>query len=117
MGLIMGQGGAVICTGRLIKDAERRPNDKYNITKLVISTGKDEPAVTATLWNDMALGYASLKKHDHVLVGGTLQTHEYNGKTYREINVDYIQVMTPVNLTEAPASDPFSNLTADDVPF
>lgn len=115
MALIRGDYGTAIVAGRLVKPAEQKKVKDYDITKLAVSTGKDAPVVTCTLWNDMALGYAGLKKNARVLVCGTLSARDFNGKVYYDMNVDYISVQDEIKLE--PVADPFASLSTEAVPF
>ena len=118
MAFIRGDNDSAIVTGRVIRNAECKEVKGYKITKIPVSTGKDAPVITCTLWGDMALGYSGLPKNSHILASGTVSSHEFNGKRYLELNVDYISVQDAVKLAPVKEEDPFATLSSEaELPF
>lgn len=118
---LQGRNGAMIVAGRLIKDAEHKliGSKGYDKTTLVISESKTEPLITAVAWYELGAECANFRKGDRVLVAGTVEEREYNGRTYEDLNVSFIlrQSLSATDSTAAPINDQFSDISADDCPF
>lgn len=78
-------------------------------------------------WHDLASILAAARKGDSVLAIGKLKSREYNGKTYTDLEAEYISVASvrtaaavpSPQASELPADDQFTALNEDDgeLPF
>ena len=57
-------------------------------------------------WHDIARYAANIKKGDTVVCIGKLETSDYNGKTYKTLNCEYINIMGKGAAAPAPAQAP-----------
>lgn len=117
---LQGKNGSMILAGRLIKDPETKKvgNKGWCKTTMVIADQREEPLVTAVAWYELGEECARFRKGDRVLVAGTMQSREYNGKTYEDLALDFaLKQSLGVTAAEGAAADEFSDVTADDCPF
>jgi len=116
---LQGRNGSMIVAGRLIKDPETKKvgSKGWCKTTLVIAETREEPLITAVAWYELGDECAKFRKGDRVLVAGTMQSREYNGKTYEDLGLDFALKMSIGQQTAAPAADAFSDITEDDCPF
>lgn len=117
MFLVMGD--CAIAVGRVVSDAKMAivgTDKKYQRTKFSINVGKDMDLVGCTAWRSIASGCATLKKGEQVLVIGQAGQHEYQGKTYTDLTVEYCGLtlarepgvdMDKMQDLPFPADDPF----------
>ena len=72
---------------------------------------KDGTAAFMTIksFGDYARLIANLRKGDHILCGGVVESREYNGKTYTDMLVDFLMASDSIPVT---ASTPAENRTA-----
>lgn len=57
-------------------------------------------------WHDLARYAASIKKGDTVMCIGKIETSDYNGKTYKTLNCEFINIMGRGAAAPAPAQEP-----------
>lgn len=137
------QSGDFMVVGYVPKDAELKKVGQNNSSKTSFSIkasektlpdGKKEAQWTnCVAWHEMARICAGFKKGDFVMAVGRIESREYNGKTYKDLVVEFA-VKASVPETSAgftPASgntaiDPadelgdlsdFDSLDPDDIPF
>lgn len=137
------QSGDFMVVGYVPKDAELKKVGNNNSSKTSFSIkasektlpdGKKEAQWTnCVAWHEMARICAGFKKGDFVMAVGRIESREYNGKTYKDLVVEFA-VKTSAPKTSAgftPASgntaiDPadelgdlsdFDSLDPDDIPF
>ena len=137
------QSGEFMVIGCLPRDAELKKVGQNNSSKTSFSIkasektlpdGKKEAQWTnCVAWHEMARICAGFKKGDAVMAVGKIESREYNGKTYKDLVVEFA-VKASVPETSAgftPASgntaiDPadelgdlsdFDSLDPDDIPF
>ena len=137
------QSGDFMVVGYVPKDAELKKVGQNNSSKTSFSIkasektlpdGKKEAQWTnCVAWHEMARICAGFKKGDFVMAVGRIESREYNGKTYKDLVVEFA-VKASVSETSAgftPASgntaiDPadelgdlsdFDSLDPDDIPF
>lgn len=137
------QSGDFMVVGYVPKDAELKKVGNNNSSKTSFSIkasektlpdGKKEAQWTnCVAWHEMARICAGFKKGDFVMAVGKIESREYNGKTYKDLVVEFA-VKASVPETSAgftPASgntaiDPadelgdlsdFDSLDPDDIPF
>lgn len=137
------QSGDFMVVGYVPKDAELKKVGNNNSSKTSFSIkasektlpdGKKEAQWTnCVAWHEMARICAGFKKGDFVMAVGRIESREYNGKTYKDLVVEFA-VKASVPETSAgftPASgntaiDPadelgdlsdFDSLDPDDIPF
>ena len=137
------QSGEFMVIGCLPRDAELKKVGNNNSSKTSFSIkasektlpdGKKEAQWTnCVAWHEMARICAGFKKGDVVMAVGRIESREYNGKTYKDLVVEFA-VKASVPETSAgftPASgntaiDPadelgdlsdFDSLDPDDIPF
>lgn len=93
------QSGEFMVVGPLPRDAELKQVGQNNSSKTSFSVkasektlpdGKKEANWTnCVAWHDMARICADFKKGDFVMVVGKIESREYNGKTYKDLVVEY----------------------------
>ena len=68
---------------------------------------KDGTAAFMTIksFGDYARLIANLRKGDHILCGGVVESREYNGKTYTDMLVDFLMAGDPVPVTYTPSEN------------
>lgn len=96
--------GSVMVCGACGKDAEFKTVGEKNSRKCTVglAVGKrknpDDPAGTLTVWcnvvawHDLASLLAVARKGDAVFVVGRLKSREYNGKTYTDLEAEFLTV-------------------------
>lgn len=57
-------------------------------------------------WHDLARYAANIKKGDTVMCIGKIETNDYNGKTYKTLNCEFINIMGKGAAAPAPAQEP-----------
>lgn len=137
------QSGEFMVIGCLPRDAELKKVGQNNSSKTSFSLkasektlpdGKKEAQWTnCVAWHEMARICAGFKKGDVVMAVGKIESREYNGKTYKDLVVEFaVKAAVPETSSGlAPASgstaiDPadelgdlsdFDSLDPDDIPF
>lgn len=97
------QSGDFMVCGVLPADAELKTVGQNNSSKTTFSVKASEVTdaegkkkanwSNCVAWHDAARNCAGFKKGDIVLVIGTIKTREYEGKTYRDLEVLFAQKM------------------------
>ena len=123
-------GSAMVC-GVLPKDAEYRTVGQNNssLTKFSVKCGEkkveneEKPKAiwcNCTCWHAVARASKTLKKGDCVLCVGKIETHNHEGKEYKELVCEFVVPMTApeqtINNSSAIPKD-FEELSDDGVPF
>lgn len=93
------QSGEFMVVGYVPKDAELKQVGQNNSSKTSFSVkasektlpdGKKEAQWTnCVAWHEMARICAGFKKGDIVMAIGKIETREYNGKTYKDLVVEF----------------------------
>lgn len=98
------QDGNFIISGFVARDAETKTSSNgKTYTKWGVKVG-EKPSQTqgergeaiwtnCIAWHDMARYAGQIKKGDTVMVVGRIETSEYEGKTYKTLNAEYISIM------------------------
>lgn len=91
-------GSFMVC-GYVPKDAEMKLVGQNNSSKTTFSVkasevvrpdgSKEAHWTNCVAWHDNARACASLKKGDYVLCVGRMESNEYNGKTYKNLVVEF----------------------------
>lgn len=133
------QDGSFIIAGYVAKDAEMKTSqNNKTYTKWGVKVG-EKPSQTqgergetiwtnCIAWHDTARYAANIKKGDSVLAVGKIETSEYEGKTYKTLNCEFISIMgksqgsTPTTQTTAQVDNnvlaEYEEILGDgDVPF
>jgi single-stranded DNA-binding protein len=111
--------GSVGVAGKVTKDAEfKTVGDKQShITTFSIIAGKRKDTTTIFVnckaWHGLADYARQIKKGDHVFVIGQIESREYNGKTYEDVNCEWIGV---VGKEQATFSAPYQGVVIDEIP-
>ena len=68
---------------------------------------KDGTAAFMTIksFGDYSRLIANLRKGDHILCAGVVESREYNGKTYTDMLVDFLMAGDPVPVTYTPSEN------------
>lgn len=132
--------GSVMVSGNCAKDPDFRTVGEKNSRKCTVglAVGKrknpDDPAATVTIWcnvvawHDLASLLASARKGDSVFVIGKIKSREYEGKTYTDLEAEFLSVASVHAAIQNPAysspagetqKDQFGELSDDDgeLPF
>lgn len=74
---------------------------------------KDGTAAFMTIksYGDFASLIANLRKGDHILCAGTVESREYNGKTYTDMLVDFIMAADTIPATVSTPAENRASLT------
>lgn len=98
------QDGSFIIAGFVAKDAEMKTSqNNKTYTKWGVKVG-EKPSQTqgergeaiwtnCIAWHDAARYAANIKKGDIVLAIGKIESSEYEGKTYKTLNCEFISIM------------------------
>lgn len=98
------QDGNFIISGFVARDAEMKTSsNNKTYTKWGVKVG-EKPSQTqgergeaiwtnCIAWHDLARYAGQIKKGDTVMVVGRIETSEYEGKTYKTLNAEYISIM------------------------
>ena len=143
------QDGSFIVCGYVARDSELKTAGEKNSSlckwsvkvgeKIIKSEEKGEEKgdkkeqkepiwVNCQAWHNTARVASAIKKGDTVLCVGKLETNEYEGKTYKNLNCEFISIMNRVQENQPPANqnsgtnvDPYAEyeeiLGDGDVPF
>lgn len=132
------QDGSFIITGFVAKDAEmKKSQNGKTYTNWSVKVGEKPSAVqgergeaiwtNCRAWHDAARYAAQIKKGDSVMVVGRIETSEYEEKTYKTLNAEFISIMgkaAPAAVQAAQAADTYTDLSQfeeilsdGDVPF
>ena len=133
------QSGDFMVCGFVPKDAELKFVGQNQSSKTTFSikasetTGADGTKTanwtTCVAWHDLARVCEGFKKGDFVLAIGRMESHEYEGKTYKNLVVEFAVKAGAGMTAPVPVPDPapdlsevgdlseFESLSADDCPF
>ena len=134
------QDGSFIIAGFIAQDSEMKTSQNgKTYTRWSVKVGtkpsqnpneRGEAIWTNCIaWHDLARYAANIKKGDTVVCIGKIETSDYNGKTYKTLNCEYINIMgkgAAVVQTQEPAAanaetmnlSEFEEILSDgDVPF
>ena len=95
-------GGAVCVAGTCTKDAELKyvGEKQTPMCTLSLAVGKRQDATTifanCKAWRSLAVQASQVHKGDSVFVVGTIEENEYNGKTYKNLVMDYFGIQPKV---------------------
>ena len=117
--------GSVILAGGIARDSELKYVGANQVPRcsFSVSIGRDSSGksifVNCVAWRALSAVADSIRVGDNVLVAGRTEEHEYNGKLYRNVVCDFIQILA----TDAPAPSAgaatagFSYVDNADLPF
>lgn len=129
------QDGSVIICGFVARDSEMKTSQNgKTYTKWSVKVGERPPnnpgergeAVWANCiaWHDIARAAGAIKKGDSVLAVGRIETSEYEGKTYKTLNCEFLNIMGKTAQSQASATSnqdsafaDFEDIIGDDTPF
>ena len=95
-------GGAVCVAGTCTKDAELKyvGEKKTPMCTFSLAVGKRQDTTTifanCKAWRSLAVQASQVHKGDSVFAVGTIEENEYNGKTYKNLVMDYFGVQPKV---------------------
>ncbi len=102
------------------KDAELKQAGRAMLGKVSVAAvqNADESTMWVTIngWRDRANDVGAISKGDSVMAIGTLNTREYNGKSYIDVDADFVcisGIRNGVATTKAAGSYAASNYPAD----
>lgn len=107
------QDGSFMVCGYVAKDAEMKTTQSgKTLTKWGVSVAKtkkedgtwDTKWTNCQAWHDVARAASCIKKGDTVLCIGRMETNEYNGKTYKNLVVEFFCKMPTGTETAVPAA-------------
>ncbi len=98
------QDGSFIIAGFVAQDSEMKTSQNgKTYTRWSVKVGtkpsqnpneRGEAIWTNCIaWHDLARYAANIRKGDNVLCVGRLETSDYNGKTYKTLNCEYISII------------------------
>ena len=108
------QDGSFIVAGFVARDAEmKQTQNGKTYTTWGIKVGEKPPTVegehgeaiwtNCKAWHDLARFAGTIKKGDSVLAIGKIETSEYQGKTYKTLVCEFINIMGKALWTAASA--------------
>lgn len=124
--------GSVIVAGTCGRDGEYKLIGEKQTPKAKVSVavGKREDAngekttvwANVVAWRGLADVLAGARKGDAILAIGRVSTREYNGKTYSDLNADFVSIASIAQQAQQPApqGDPMTGLEEvedDELPF
>ena len=127
--------GSVIVAGACGRDAEIKYIGERQTPKATVSVAvgkrKDGDGDNLTIWANvvawrgLADVLAGARKGDAILAIGRVSTREYNGKTYSDLNADFVSIASIAQQAKqaqqpAPQGDPMTGLEEvedDELPF
>lgn len=111
--------GSFLVCGYVPKDAEMKQVGEKNASKTTFSVKASETTkpdgtkeanwTNCVAWHDNARACAAFKKGDFVLAIGKMESREWEGKTYKSLNVEFATksggapVAVPASSLQAPA--------------
>lgn len=129
------QDGNFIISGYVARNAEEKTTQSgKHLTRWSVAVGRKQTAngnaetiwTTCQAWGDTARAAASIRKGDTVLCVGRLEKNEYDGKTYKNLVVEFFVKMSAPCAAQTVASDSisaeddlseFEELDTGDLPF
>ncbi len=121
--------GSVMVCGVLPKDAEYRTVGQNNssLTKFSVKCGErkvegqEKPQAiwcNCTCWHSVARAAQNLKKGDCVFCIGKIESHEHEGKEYKELVCEFVSPMSKeIQKVDTNLPDEFEEISDDGVPF
>ena len=107
-------GTGVFVAGTVTKDAEYKTIGE-NGTPLVSfslainARGQDAAYANCKAFGGVLANYArSIKKGDAVFAVGIIETREYNGKTYNDLNCQWLNFIGKVGVSPSPSPAPYT---------
>lgn len=96
----------VIVGGRVTRDTEYRETARGGKFRFSVQYGKGK-YMNCEAWEDSPVGQTAgmLERDDVVAVMGTYRSHEYNGKTYENVEADMICTNAAVSMPVPMPSD------------
>jgi len=100
-------GGAVCVAGTCTKDAELKyvGEKKTPMCTFSLAVGKRQDTTTifanCKAWRSLAVQASQVHKGDAVFAVGSIEEHEYEGKTYTSLVVDYFGVQPKMEYGDA----------------
>ncbi len=116
--------GNFLVIGYVARDAEMKTTQSgKTMTRWSVAAAKIKTAdgnyetkwTSCQAWHDVARAAASIRRGDTVLCAGRMESHEYEGKTYKDLIVDFFCKMPSASVQEMAASDPESISAEDDL--
>lgn len=118
------QDGNFIISGFVARDAEMKTSQNgKTYTKWGVKVGEKPSQVqgergeaiwtNCIAWHDMARYAGQIKKGDTVMVVGRIETSEYEGKTYKTLNAEYISIMGKAQTTATAPQQTDNNVLAE----
>lgn len=128
------QDGNFIICGFVARDSEIKTvgEKKSSLCKWSVKVGerqngdkKETIWVNCQAWHDTARVASAIKKGDTVLCVGRIEENEHEGKVYKNLVCEFINIMKPVpknvqasvSATCDPELSEFEEILGDDVPF
>lgn len=95
------KSGAIIIAGYVARDAEYKlagskntPMTRFGVAVAKGADGRSE-FVNCVAWREWADATQGIKAGCYVMAAGTVAEREYNGKTYRDLNVEFVTYFDP----------------------
>lgn len=116
-------GDLTIVAGTAFKDAElKHVGDKgTTLCEFSLIVGKNPDGkgkfANCKAWTQLGTYAAQIQKGDSVCVIGTMESREYNGKTYTSLKADWLNIAgvgAPTTKGLPPSSSTFSELSDED---
>lgn len=133
------QDGSVIICGFVARDSEMKTSQngktytKWSVKvgeKSSQNQGERSEAIWADCiaWHDIARLAGTIRKGDSVLAVGKIEISEYEGKTYKTLNCEFVSIMAKAvrnqggnavsaNANQGSALSDFEDIIGDDAPF
>ena len=105
-------GELTIVIGNATKDAEMKlvGEKQTPVTSFGLAVGKRQDTTTifanCKAWRHLATYASGIRKGDTVIVSGKIETREWNGKEYTDLNAEWLNVLPKI----ATMQDPFTQL-------
>ena len=90
--------------GLVSQDGELKQTQNASVREFI---RKDGTAAFMTIksFGDYSRLIANLRKGDHILCGGVVESREYNGKTYTDMLVDFLMASDAMPAAPSPAEN------------
>ncbi|MBP5431013.1 single-stranded DNA-binding protein [Ruminococcus sp.] len=120
------QDGSFVIAGFVAKDAKMNSSQggktytKWSVkvgTKPSQNQGERGEAIwtNCIAWHDLGRLAGQIKKGDTVLAIGKIETNDYEGKTYKTLNCEYISIMGKAAGGSTPAAAPQATTANNDL--
>lgn len=106
-------GELTIVIGNATKDAEMKlvGEKQTPVTSFGLAVGKRQDTTTifanCKAWRHLAAYASGIRKGDTVIVAGKIETREWNGKPYTDLNAEWLNVLPKIATV---TQDPFAQL-------